>query len=412
MALWHSLADAAQSIVANAMRSLLTMLGIIIGVAALIAMLSLGAGAQARIADQIASLGANVLMILPGAARGATGPDGSFIRPARLTVDDAVAIASGVPQVSVTAPSVQIQARLIHGNRNWRARINGTTGDYFNIRDWPLVTGRRFSRREEQSAGKVVIIGQSLKQRLFEEADPIGREVRIADTPMMVIGLLAAKGQSGNGRDQDEVAFVPFSTAKLRLGAAGGAAQADAVSYILAKASNDELLERAKIGTALLLRQRHRVAGGAIAGFRVSDPAAAMQARHSASRTIGWLLAAIASVSLIVGGISIMNIMLVSVTERTREIGLRMALGASRRNISLLFLTEAMLICLAGGLMGVGLGITAAWLVAQLAGWPTLIAPSAIAAALSFATLVGVTFGYYPASRAASLLPAAALRHS
>ena len=205
---------------------------------------------------------------------------------------------------------------------------------------------------------------------------------------------------------------MPFTAAKLRLGAAGGAAKAGEVSYILAKASHESLLERAKIGTALLLRQRHRVAARAIAGFRVSDPAAVMQARYGASRTIGWLLAAIAFVSLVVGGISIMNIMLVSVSERTSEIGLRMALGADRRSIGFLFLVEASLICILGGTIGVGLGVAASWLIAKFAGWTMLIAPSAILAALTFATLTGLMFGYYPARLASRLLPATALRHS
>ena len=412
MAFRHNLGEATQSIAANIQRSLLTMLGIIVGVAALITMASVGAGAQLRISEQIASIGANVLMMLPGAARGASNANGNLVRTVRLTVDDASALADGVPEIAAAAPSIQTQAQLVFGNRNRSSRINGTTAEYFNIRDWPLAAGRTFSRREESAAGKVVVIGHSLKEWLFEDDDPIGREIRIRSTPMTVIGVLAEKGQSGNGRDQDDIAFVPFKTAQLRLGATGGRATPDGVSYILAKAVDDDVIERAKIGAALLLRQRHRVAQGAIAGFRVSDPAAAMQTQQEASRTVGWLLAAIASVSLVVGGISIMNIMLVSVTERTREIGLRMALGATRRDISRLFLMEAVLICLAGGALGIAASVSASWLVAMLAGWPVFIAPSTVVAALVFAAAVGIVFGYYPARRAANLLPAAALSHA
>ena len=312
MTFWHSLCDATQSIRANTLRSFLTMLGIIIGVSALITMLSVGAGAQMRVAEQIASLGTNVLMMLPGAERNATGPGGKRVRPVRLTVEDARAIGTTVPQLITAAPSLQGQARLIRGNRNWLTKINGTTADYFFIRDWPLIAGRHFSRQEEIGAGKVVVIGQSVQERLFGKTDPIGREVRVLNAPMKVIGVLARKGPSGSGRDQDDIAFVPLKTAQLRLGSSDKGISHRAVSYILAKAAQDDLIAAAKAGVENLLRQRHHVPDGNPAGFRVADPAAAMAAQRGSTRTIGWLLAAIASISLIVGGISIMNIMLVS----------------------------------------------------------------------------------------------------
>ena len=292
------------------------------------------------------------------------------------------------------APSLRGQARLVYGNRNWATQLNGTTADYFLIRDWPLAAGRGFSRREEDGAGKVALIGATVAERLFGGTNPVGREVRVLNTPMRVIGLLARKGQSGSGRDQDDVVFVPYATAQLRLGGAGRGVTPDTVSYILAKAASDDLVADAKAGIEGLLRQRHRVALGVPAGFRVTDPAAAMAARRGSTRTIGWLLAAIASISLLVGGISIMNIMLVSVAERTREIGLRLALGARRRDISRLFLIEALLVCIIGGILGAALGVAASWMVARLAGWPILIAPETFLAALTFAGAVGLISGY------------------
>jgi putative ABC transport system permease protein len=408
MALWETLCDAARSIWANSLRSLLAMIGIIIGTGALIAMLAVGAGAQARIAEQIGTLGANVLMALPGAERGA----GSLVRPAVLTAADAAAIVATVPEVTLAAPALQGQARLVAGSRNWAARINGTTADYFAIRDWPLATGRVFSSREEAGAGKVVLLGASVAERLFGQADPVGLEIRVLNTPMRVIGVLMRKGESGTGRDQDDIAFVPFTTARLRLGTAGSGVTPGAASYILAKTAAPQHIADARAKIETLLRQRQRVAPGTEAGFRVTDPAAAIAAQRGSERTIGWMLAAIASISLVVGGIGIMNIMLVSVAERTREIGLRLALGARRRDISRLFLVEAFSICLIGGAIGVCAGIAASFLLAHLAGWPVLVAPETALAALGFAAGVGVVFGWFPARKAGGLLPAIALRHS
>ncbi|HSF96297.1 MAG TPA: ABC transporter permease [Thermohalobaculum sp.] len=400
------LRDAVRSIRSNVLRSLLAMLGIIIGTGSLIAMLAVGAGAQARIAAQIGTLGANVLMALPGAERDA----GSRVRPVALTAADAEAIAAGVPEVTLAAPALQGQARLVAGNRNWSARINGTTADYFTIRDWPVASGRDFAQREEAGAGKVVLLGATVAERLFGAADPIGREIRVLNTPMRVIGVLERKGESGTGRDQDDIAFVPFSTARLRLGTAGGGVTPGAASYILAKAATPGLVADARAGIEGLLRQRHRVTPDTEAGFRVTDPAAAISAQRGAEQTIGWLLAAIASISLVVGGIGIMNIMLVSVTERTREIGLRLALGARRRDIVRLFLAEALLVCLIGGGIGIAMGVVTSELLGRLAGWPVLVAPEAALAALAFAAGVGVVFGFIPARRAGTLPPSGALR--
>jgi putative ABC transport system permease protein len=323
---------------------------------------------------------------------------------------DAQAVAAATPEVIAVAPSLRGQARLVYGNRNWATQVNGTTSDYFVIRDWPLTAGRGFSRREEDGAGKVALIGATVANHLFGDTDPIGREIRVLNTPMRVIGLLASKGQSGSGRDQDDVAFVPFGTAQIRLGGTERGLTPDTVSYILAKAISEDHVADAKAGIDRLLRQRHHVADQMAAGFQVIDPAETMAAQRGSTRTIAWLLAAIASISLVVGGISIMNIMLVSVAERTREIGLRLALGARQRDISRLFLIEALLVCILGGILGAALGVAASWTVARLAGWPILIAPETFLAALAFAAAVGLVFGYYPARKAARLLPASALR--
>src|SRR5262249_13820511 len=277
MSLWEGLRDAAQSIRANSLRSLLAMLGIIIGTGSLIAMLSIGAGAQARITAQIGTLGANMLVALPGAERGAAE---GRARPVPLTADDAAAITASVPEVTAAAPALEGPARLVAGNRNWATKITGTTSDYFFIRDWPVASGRVFSRREEEGAGKVALLGATVAERLFGDDDPKGREVRALNTPMRVIGVLARKGEAGTGRDQDDMVFVPFSTARLRLGAAAPGVIPDTVTYILAKAAAADLVSGARLGIDGLLRQRHRVAAGGPAGFRVTDPAAAMAAQH------------------------------------------------------------------------------------------------------------------------------------
>lgn len=399
--------DAAQSIQANALRSLLTVLGVIVGTAALIAMLSLGAGAQARIAAQIRSLGANLLVVFPE-MRGNAGERGA--RPVHLTRDDAAAIAVSAPAVIAAVPALETEAVVVNGARNWETEVTGTTAEYFLMREWWLKEGRHFSRREEDAAGKVALIGTTVAGRLFGSENPVGREVRIRNTPVEIIGVLAAKGQSGSGRDQDDAVFVPYATARLRLGAPAPGVAPETVSYILAKAGSDRLIEEARRNIEALVRQRHRIEVGAEPGFRVSEPAATIAAQRGSGSTIAWLLAAIASVSLIVGGIGILNIMLVSVTERTQEIGIRIALGALRRDIARLFLIEALLLCLAGGLVGIAVGILVSWAIASFAGWPVLIAPETPIAALGFATAVGLIFGYYPARKAAKLEPADALR--
>ena len=393
---------------AHPMRSLLTMLGIIIGVSAVIAMVGVGAGAQVRVEQQIRSLGANLLMVQPGAAR----KDGAHLKSGTrhtLTEDDAVAIAA-IPDVIVAASSVRSAKQVVHGNRNWNTVVNGTSPDYFRAREWTVDKGRLFSVEDEQTAAKVAVLGASVGKALFKKADPVGSVIRIADVPFRVIGWLAKKGASGSGTDQDDVIFVPISTAKLRLLAETRQVNPGSVNYILVKVAGAASMASIEEEIKGLLRDRHLLPHDAPDDFKVWNPAAAMSAQHETTRTLSFLLAGIASVSLIVGGISIMNIMLVSVTERTREIGLRLALGARRRDIRRQFLTEALTLSLVGGILGIVLGIASAALFSKLAGWVAFIGPEAVLAAVLFAAIVGVFFGYYPAVKASRLDPIDALR--
>ena len=409
MSLIESLKIALRALQVNKLRSLLTMLGIIIGVASVVSMVAFAAGAQREIANQIRTLGANVLMIEPGAIiqGGARSETGS--RP-NLSETDAVTIASQIGEVAAAAPSIRGTVQVVHGNRNVRVSVNGTNSDYFRIREWPLSAGRYFSDAEQSGAGKVAVIGQSTAKQLFVSDNPIGGQIRILSVPFTIIGVLGEKGTSGSGHDQDDVVFIPISTAKRRLIGSANAVNRDSVNYILVKAVSAEATPLAERAIAALLRQRHRLRSGENNDFRISNPAASMAAQHATKRTIGWLLAGIASVSLIVGGISIMNIMLVSVTERTREIGLRIALGARQKDVQMQFLSEALVLCVIGGLIGLLVGAGVAVGVALMAGWPIFLSPAAMLAAIIVAGLVGLFFGYYPARRASKLDPVEALR--
>lgn len=411
MTFLESFRTALQALRVNVLRSFLTMLGIIVGVASVITMVAVGTGAQTQVAEQIRSLGANVLMVVPGTARqGATRLEGGSGHT--LSESDAKAIAAQLPQIRAAAPSIRGSAQLVRGSRNWNTVVNGTTADYFVIREWPLKAGRHFSKAEEDGAGKVALIGATVAKQLFGTDDPVGQEVRIMAVPFQVIGVLTDKGPSGAGQNQDDIVFVPISAAKLRLMGSANAVNREAVAYILVKAVSDEAMNAASKQIEGLLRQRHRhrMTADREDDFQVNNPAAAMAAQRASTKTIAWLLAAIASVSLVVGGISIMNIMLVSVTERTREIGIRLAVGARRRDIRNQFLTEATALCLAGGLVGIAIGCGTSIAVARLAEWPIFLGPDAVLFALLFAAAIGIFFGYYPARKAARLEPAEALR--
>jgi len=379
-----SLQIAARALRVNKLRSALTVLGIVVGVAAVVCMVSVGAGAQAEVSEKIRTLGANLLIVMPGAQNsgGARLESGTQVT---LTEDDAAAIRGEVVDVQVAAPLLSRSMPLVAGNKNWMALVAGINTDYLVAREWQMASGRLFTSAEMDSAAKVAIVGAVIVEALFEGRARIGETFRIGNVPFTVIGVLDKKGLGAAGRSQDDIVFIPLSTAKSRvLGAVRGTSR-EALDFISIKVSDAD-------------------------DFRIENPADVLTARGATARILSILLIAVASVSLIVGGISIMNIMLVSVTERTREIGLRMAVGAKRRDIRWQFLIEALMLALLGGLVGALLGATAAVAIAWEAGWPILISPWAIILACGFAGFVGISFGLYPAHRAAQLDPIVALR--
>ena len=393
----------------NAMRSALTALGIIIGVAAVIIMISVGAGAQQRVSQLIASLGSNLVMVLPGSttSSGARGPRGS--RPT-VTQKDAEAIQREIDGVLVAAPMVRGAGQIIFGNRNWSSSIEGVTPEYQEARDWKIKDGRWFNANETRSAAKVVLLGETVAENLFPDDDPVGQIVRIKKVPFTVIGTLVGKGETPHGADQDDKLMVPISTAKKRL-VGGRRLKGGLVNVVFVKVRSGDLIDQTVADIADLLRQRHKIRAGQTDDFYIRNLSQILEARADSSRIMTLLLAAVASVSLIVGGIGIMNIMLVSVTERTREIGLRMALGARDKDILLQFLIEAVTLSLIGGLIGIVLGIGGSLAVAAIAGWPVVIRPEAAVLAFAFAAAIGIFFGYYPARKAARLNPIDALRY-
>jgi putative ABC transport system permease protein len=379
-------------------------------VAAVIAMVAIGSGAQTQVADQIRALGANLLLVQPGSGKEGAVRLGAGSRH-NLTDEDAAAIAAELPGVLAAAPTVAGNAHLVHGNRNWSSLVGGVTPDYLVARDWRIGKGRAFTSDEVDTAAKVVLLGATVVKELFSDEAPLGQLVRIANVPFTVVGVLGEKGQATeSGRDQDDVALLPLTAAKLRVLGAGGQVSRGAVDFIMVKAVSTDAMAPVQRQIGQLLRQRHRLSPEDDADFQVREPAAAMEAQAAAARSLTWFLAAVASVSLLVGGISIMNIMLVSVTERTREIGLRQAVGARRSDIRNQFLVEAIVLCLLGGLIGIVLGVGAAIVIAEVVGWRIFISPLAVLLAFAFAAAVGVFFGSYPANQASRLDPIEALR--
>ncbi len=399
---WRALAS-------NALRSMLTMLGIIIGVAAVITMIAVGAGATERVQEQMKGLGSNIMLVIPGSVTsggvrlGAQASQG-------LTEEDALAIALEVPEVQVAAPSSRTSAQLVAGNTNWATAVLGTTNDYLVSRDWPLANGRPFEDAEVQGSAKVAIIGQTVARELFGDLDPVDQIMRIKNVPVTVVGVLERKGQNSMGQDQDDTVIVPISTFRNRI-QGGGGGRLKRVGSISVKVIEGQSMKVAEESIKELLRQRKRVQPGADDPFTVRNLTEILQAQEASSQIMTLLLSAVAGVSLIVGGIGIMNIMLVSVTERTREIGLRMAVGARGRDILTQFLIEAVTLSLIGGAIGVVLGAIATWAVGQFAGWQVSMTLNSIVLAAGFSALVGVFFGFYPARRASQLLPIQALRH-
>ncbi len=392
----------------NALRSVLTMLGIIIGVGAVITMVSMGSGAERQVSERLQSLGSNLLMVSPGASRqgGRRLGGGSGME---LKEGDATAIARTIPGIVLVAPEVRGAAQAVLGNINWSTSIIGVSPDYLLARDWEIEAGRFVEEGDIRTAAKVAVIGATVREELFGESLAVGQTVRINKVPVQIVGVLKAKGQSAFGSDQDDTIMLPLSTAKKRILGQSKAAP-DAVQLITVKVQQGVNMNAVMEDIATLLRVRHRIANGAIDTFSIRNLQEMQEAGQEATQIFAILLAAIASVSLLVGGIGIMNIMLVSVTERTREIGLRMALGAKQRDILFQFLVEAVTLCLIGGLIGITIGTGGAILVSNLAGWPTLIRVDMAMAAFAISGLIGVFFGFYPARKAAKLNPIDALR--
>ncbi len=452
-----ALGAAARALRRNKMRAALTMLGIFIGVAAVIAMVAIGDGARFAVEQQIASLGTNLLVVLPGATT-SNGVRIGYGSRSTLTVADAEAIKSQSSATALVSYMDRQNAQVINGNKNWGTSINGTTSSYLAVRDWEVAEGRGFTEAEERNAANVCLLGNTVALNLFgEDQDPIGATIRVKGFPLRVVGVLAIKGQSNFGQDQDDVVLLPFATAERKVlgtsqvsGAVSSATTGSTnpvlnpyinvpvtnansamyqsgaaiispfgsplkisgvVNMMFVKAKSGELVDVAMDQVQKTLHERHRIQPGQDDDFTVRSLNEIAQASESATRVMTLLLAAVASISLLVGGIGIMNIMLVSVTERTREIGIRMAIGARRIHVMLQFLVEAVLLSVLGGVAGILLGVVASKTISALAGWPTLISPVAIVGGFVFSAAVGVFFGYYPARKASMLNPIDALRY-
>jgi putative ABC transport system permease protein len=409
VSVWQSVRIAGRALRVNKLRSALTMLGIIIGVAAVIAMVGVGAGAQARVAEQIQSLGSNLIIVLSGSV---TSSGIRLGTGSQLTIseDDSAAIAREVPLVQAAAPAVRGTSQVVYGNLNWATVIQGVTPDYFEARDWPVTDGRAINPEDVEGATKIALVGQTTALNLFGESEPLGQIIRIKKVPFTVVGVLSRKGQNSWGQDQDDVIMIPISTAKKKV---LGVSQANprSVGSISIKVRADADMAEAEEQIRALLRQRHRLQPFQDDDFWLRNLSEVLQAQEESSKVMTYLLAAIASVSLLVGGIGIMNIMLVSVTERTREIGLRMAVGARRRHILLQFLIEAITLSLIGGVIGIALGLGGSRAISYFAEWRTLVAPESIVIAFGFAAGIGIFFGFYPARKASRLDPIEALRY-
>ena len=394
---------AADSIRKNTMRTLLTMLGIVIGVGAVIIMVAIGQGARSSIEAQINTLGTNMLVITAGAstAGGVSQGAGTFNR---LQIEDAEKLQREATLITAVSPVISTRTQLIGGAGNWRTEINGVSTDYQVIRDWPLASGTFFTQDDQRALRKVVVLGSTVAEALYAGMDPIGERLQLRSVPFTVIGVLAAKGQTATGTDQDDVVLVPYTTAQARLSGRSFIAQ------ILASTASPADIPAAQEEMSAIMRESHKL-GDADDDFTIRNQNELAEAATGTTEVMTWLLAAIASVSLLVGGIGIMNIMLVSVTERTREIGIRMAVGARGSDVMVQFLVESIVISLAGGLLGILVGIAGSALVGSLTGWSTETSPQAVLMAVGFSGAVGVFFGFYPARKAASLHPIQALRY-
>ncbi len=395
---------ALRALARNKLRAFLTMLGIIIGVGAVIAMVAIGEGAKSTIRAQIAALGTNVLIVLPGSnVQG--GVRAGFGNVNTLLDADGKAMARELPSVAFVSPVLRRQEQVVAANLNWGTLAQGVAPEFQQIRDWEVAQGRFLHEGDMESAAKVAVIGQTVARQLFGSDEALDAVIRIRNIPFRVIGVLVPKGQTGQGTDQDDTVIIPYTTMQKRL------MRITWVQSIVVKAVNAERVDEAQEQITLLLRQRHRIGPEREDDFNVRNLSDIAEAATTTARVMAVLLGSVASISLLVGGIGIMNIMLVSVTERTREIGIRMAVGARSRDIMLQFLVEAVVMAATGGLIGILLGIGSSELIKQWAQWPTLINPAIIAIAFLFSGAVGVFFGFYPAKKAANLDPIEALRY-
>jgi putative ABC transport system permease protein len=394
------------SLMRNKVRALLTVLGILIGVAAVVASSAIGAGAKERIESQFASLGVNVIMIFPGAST-AGGARGGAGTGSGLTEDDAKAIGVEVPSVSASAPILTSSAQLVAGARNWATRVYGTTPDYFRVRAWSTTDGAPFTDSDMRTSSKVCVIGTTIVRELFGGENALGSTMRVGRMPCVVIGILESKGQSGFGQDQDDIVVVPLSTFRTRVSRRPGRE----VGQVMVSARDPALMRRAETSINQLLRQRHRLTGADENDFTVRNMADVVKSFDAQRAAITTLLLVVASISLLVGGIGVMNIMLVSVTERTREIGIRLAIGARAQDILAQFLVEAIVLAAIGGLAGLGLGAGASIIVGRTTEWKVSLQPETAILAVLVSGGIGVVFGYFPARRAAKLDPIVALRH-
>jgi putative ABC transport system permease protein len=391
----------------NKMRSSLTMLGIIIGVGAVIAMLAVGTGASRKIAQQVASVGSNLIIVVPGSTtQGGLRMGGGS--QSTLNIGDAQAIETECPAVQTVAPILNGSGQIVYGNQNWATAITGTTPSILTVRDCALVEGRNFSDQDVRNATKVCILGQTVVENLFGGEDPVGKIIRIKDVPFTVVGILEEKGQSLGGQDQDDVIYIPISTAQKKI---IGTAFPGMVRSIMVKARSTADLSDAETQVNDLLMQRHRIGPTRDVDFTVRNLTQMLQMAEQFTNVMTLLLGAIASVSLVVGGIGIMNIMLVSVTERTREIGIRMAVGAKARDIRFQFIIEAMTLSLIGGIVGIIVGTIVATIISKFAEWPSVVSPFAVLLAFGFSGFIGIFFGFYPAYKASLLNPIDALRY-
>jgi putative ABC transport system permease protein len=390
----------------NKLRTALTMLGIIIGVGAVIVLVSIGQGAQAMVLDQISSMGTNMMYVMPGnlnfggAALGAGAANS-------LTDEDVAAMEREVPTIAAASPVVNASGQLVFGNQNWFVRMQGTNDQFPKIRSWKVEQGEFFTEADVRAAARVIVLGKSVAEKLFPGIDPIGETIRVRNLPFRVVGVLSAKGQSMVGQDQDDTAVIPYTTAQRKL----LGQQIPSINQAMVSAISQEATGVTQRQITDLLRQRHKIGVGESDDFLVRNMTDAAQTFTQLTTIMTLLLGSIAAISLIVGGIGIMNIMLVSVTERTREIGIRMAVGARPNYVRLQFLTESLVLSLMGGLIGVLIGGGIAALVSKILGWPTLVSALSVLISFAFASVIGIFFGYYPAHKAASLDPIEALRY-